>query len=82
MQFPSYEEFKSICRGSKGVISCHVDSVRDLASINNATCNMTVLDNTTRVTVYSLVVDVYFNGMGIISNPSAIKNWAGWNKNL
>lgn len=83
MQYPSYEQFKAANKTIvRGNASCSISNVRNLSSPTHATCDMTVLDNTTTVLVKLLVEDIYFNEMGITSNPSAIKNWGGWGKNI
>ena len=80
MKYPSYEQFNKVCKKDKGLTICRISDVKNLKSMDGAVCNMTVLDNTTTVTVSSLVKDIYFNGMGVASNPSVIKNWSGWDE--
>lgn len=76
-----YEAFADACRESKklGVIVGRVSNV----NLRENTCSLTVLERTTNnLDIQCLIQDVWFNGMGAIGNPSALKKWKGWGKYL
>ena len=72
----TYDEFKRINDQSKkmGVTCGHIDNV----DLKAETCVLAVFDNRTPISIQNLVADITVNGMGCVSNPSAIKEWKGW----
>lgn len=76
---PTYEQFKRVNDESKSYFDIK-SRVSDVDLVNE-TCTLTTGDRVTRDIPISVVVtDVYLNCMGVISNPSALKNWKGFNK--
>ena len=62
MTYPSYEQFMEINKQSKlwgGATECRVTVTKNMSSIENAVCNITVFDNTTQIKVHKVVEDVF-----------------------
>lgn len=50
------------------------------SSSNPNVCKLQFEDNESLIEVTQLVQDIVYNGMGCITNPSALKNWPGFSK--
>lgn len=76
---PTYEDFKRVNDESKSYFEA-------LARVSNVdlkseTCTLTYLDRVTPdMNISYVVTDIYLNGMGALSNPSALKGWRGFSK--
>ena len=72
----TYVKFKQSNDMSKkmGCTCGHIDSV----NYKNGTCVLRVEDNRTQLPISQLVADIVVNGMGCVSNPSALKDWKEW----
>ena len=76
---PTYEQFKRINDESKSSFE-HLGRVSNVDFKKN-TCTLTFMGNSTPDMPISVVVtDIHLNGMGAISNPSALKGWNGFKK--
>ena len=79
IMMPTYEQFRRVNDDSKSYFE--VKSRISDVNLVNETCTLTTGDSVTRNMPISVVVtDIYLNGMGVVSNPSALKNWRGFNK--
>lgn len=86
VKMPTYEQFKQsndrAKKMLKGEILGKILSVQNIRCADAATCRFQYYDNISIVPVKQIVMDVYFNDMGLLANPSAIKTWSGWGREL
>ena len=75
---PTYEQFKKANDDSKSSFE-HLGRVSNVDFKKN-TCTLTFMDNSTNMPISVLVTDIHLNGMGAISNPSALKGWSGFKR--
>lgn len=84
VKMPTYSQFKQsndrAKKMLKGEVLGKILSVQNLRNADAAICNFQYYDNISVVPVKQIVTEVYFDGMGLLSNPSAIKEWAGWGR--
>lgn len=72
-----YEDFKRQNDSSKQFFSC-LGRIEDV-SLKNNTCTLIFADNVTKnLYIQDVVNDIIYNGMGAVSNPSALKGWKGF----
>ena len=72
----TYEYFKKMNDESK----CYFPDLGKIIGVDNKT-NSCILDfcgNQTKISIEELVNEIVRDGMGAISNPSALKAWKGW----
>ena len=77
MTLITYEQFKEMNDNSKQFFDV-LGTISDV-SLKDGYCVLDYLDNSTRLPILQVVLDIYRDGMGAITNPSALKNWKGWN---
>ena len=75
----TYEQFKRMNDQSKRM---GVQPVGKITSVQFATntCKLLVEDNESIVGIPNIINDVARDGMGVLSNPSALKKWPFWDK--
>lgn len=74
-----YEDFKRQNDSSKKFFS-HLGKLEDV-NLSDNTCTLVFLDNITRnLSIQDIVNDIIYNGMGAVSNPSALRGWKGFDK--
>lgn len=84
-RIPTYEEFVKMNKEAKRffAISGHLSDIQNLSNAQAATCTLEYDGRRTKkLSVVTIVLDVYYNGMGILSNPSSIRNWSGWGRTI
>lgn len=82
-RIPTYEEFIAKNKELKGLFnsSGHLTEIQNLGNLQAASCTFEYRGRKTKkIAVITLVLDVFYNGMGVMSNPSSIRSWSGWGK--
>lgn len=73
----SYDDFKKYNNDSKK----HFSSLGRISNVDNVkgTCTLTFEDRVTHnLSIQNIVDDIAYNGMGAVSNPSALRKWKGF----
>lgn len=73
----TYEYFKNNNNLSKQL---GVKPVGKILAVQGDMCRLAVFDNESNIDIMRLVEDIVHNGLGCISNPSALQNWKGWER--
>lgn len=75
----TYREFKKHNDTSKLCNDVTVGRVTDVNLISE-TCRLTVESHSSVISIAQLVEDIVYNGMGVISNPSILQRWRGFER--
>ena len=72
----AYDTFVQVCKRSMGYNETR--GTIEEVNLKQNTCVLRVEDNKTLVPIETVVRDVLYNGMGIVTNPSVLRKWKGW----
>ncbi|MBR1454841.1 MAG: hypothetical protein IJ593_09420 [Lachnospiraceae bacterium] len=78
-KFLDYDKFKSINDDSK---KCFSGAAKiGMVDLKNGVLELTYMGNTSTMAIDTLVRNIVLDGLGVVSNPSALRNWTGF-KNI
>lgn len=75
----TYREFKKHNDTSKLCKDIPIGRVTDVNLISE-TCRLTVESHSSVIPIAQLVEDIVYNEMGVISNPSILQRWRGFER--
>ena len=73
----SYETFVNVCKHGVKYGGSTVGTL-DAVNLKKNTCILRVDDNETELPIGTIVQNVLFDGMGVVTNPSLLRKWRGW----
>jgi hypothetical protein len=86
MQMPTYEQFKSTNdynkKHIKGIDKGQIGRIKNMNDAYNAVCEFSCYDNLSVVQVKDIVAESFYNNFGVLTNPSALKSWSGWGRDI